>query len=178
MIWLQQPKNVPTAGQHTRPRAVNCAMPSGTSAADVQLMRFYVSKQERRCTEHLKIKRKASEVQEGLSTHRERNRCIANEHAIAEGHVNDGIGSLGRALQAAAKATHSLMCGVPDRESNERKCLTEATELVEAWQHHLQSGQPMSGPPSEHSEVILVDRQRQDTVRALVVSFVSLSCSY
>ena len=33
-----------------------------------------------------------------------------------EGHVNDGIGSLGKALQAAARATHSLTCGVPDRE--------------------------------------------------------------
>ena len=67
------------------------------------------------------IKRKASEVQEGLSTHRERARRITNEHARAEGHVNDGIGSLGRAVQAAAKATLSLTCGVSDRESDEMK---------------------------------------------------------
>ena len=53
------------------------------------------------------IKRKASEVQEGLSTHRERTRRTANEHARAKGHVNDGIGSLGRAVQAAAKATRA-----------------------------------------------------------------------
>ena len=39
----------------------------------------------------------------------------------AEGHVNEGIGSLGKALQAAARASHSLTCGVPDRESNETK---------------------------------------------------------
>ena len=85
---------------------------------------------------------------------------ITNEHARAEGHVNDGIGSLGKALQVAAKATHSLTCGVPDRESNETKYLREATELIEEWQHQLLSGQPMSGPPSEHGEVILVERQR------------------
>ena len=63
---------------------------------------------------------------------------------------------------------HSLTCGVPDRESNEIKNLREATELIETWQHQLLSGLPMSGPPSEHSEVILVERQRQDTVRALL----------
>ena len=86
-----------------------------------------------------------------------RTRRITNEHARAEGHVNDGIGSLGWAVQAAAKATHFLTCGVPDRESNEMKYLREATELIEAWHP---SGQPMSGPPSKHSEVILVERQR------------------
>ena len=57
---------------------------------------------------------------------------------------------------------------MPDRESNEIKYLREATELIEAWQHQLLTGQPMSGPPSEHSEVILVELQRKDTVRALL----------
>ena len=65
------------------------------------------------------IKRKATEIQEGVATLRERTSRITNEHAREEGHVNDGIGYLVRALQAAAKATHSLTCGVPDRESNE-----------------------------------------------------------
>ena len=106
------------------------------------------------------IKRKASEIQESLATHRKRTRRISNEHARAEGHVNDGIGSLGRALQAAAKATHSLTCGVPDRESNEAKYLREATELIEGWQLQLQGGQAMKGPSSEHSEVILVEKKR------------------
>ena len=85
---------------------------------------------------------------------------ISNEHARVEGHVNDGIGSLGRAVQTAAKATHSLTCGVPDRESDEVKYLREATELIEAWQQQLQGVLPVSEPPSEHSEVILVERQR------------------
>ena len=105
-------------------------------------------------------KRKATEIHEDVAAHRERTRRITNVHARAEGHVNDGIGSLGKAPQAAAKATHSLTCGVPDRESNETKYLREATELIQKWQHQLLSGQPMSGPPSEHSEVILVERQR------------------
>ena len=54
------------------------------------------------------VKRKATEIQEDVVFHRERTRRITNEHARAEGHVNDGIGSLGKALQAAARATHSL----------------------------------------------------------------------
>ena len=67
----------------------------------------------------LEVKRKATEIQEDVAIHSERTRRITNEHARAEGHVNDGIGSLGKALQAAAQATHSLTCGVPDRENNE-----------------------------------------------------------
>ena len=106
------------------------------------------------------MKRKATELHEDVAAQKERTRRITNEHARAEGHVNDGIGSLGKALQAAARATHSLTCGVPDRESNETKYLREATELIEEWQHQLLSGQPMSGPPSEHGDVILVERQR------------------
>ena len=83
-----------------------------------------------------------------------RTRHISNEHA----RVNDALGSLGQAVRAAAQATHSLTCGVPDRESNEIKYLREATELIERWQQQLQDGQPVSGPPSEHSEVILIER--------------------
>ena len=58
----------------------------------------------------LEVKRKATKVQEDVAIHRERTRRITNEHARAEGHVNDGIGSLGKALQAAVKAAHSLTC--------------------------------------------------------------------
>ena len=89
------------------------------------------------CGEHLKLS-----ARRPIATHSERTGRISNEHAMAEGHVNDGIGSLGRALQAAAEATHALTCGVPDRESDEIKYLREATE-----QHQILSEQPMSGPP-------------------------------
>ena len=67
------------------------------------------------------IKRKASEVQEGLSTHQERARRNINEHARAEGHVNEGMALWLGAVQAAAKATLCLTCGVSDRESDEIK---------------------------------------------------------
>ena len=83
----------------------------------------------------LEVKRKATEIQEDVAVHRERTGHITNEHARAEGHVNDAIGFLGKALQAAARATHSLTCGVRDRESNETKYLREPTELIEEWQH-------------------------------------------
>ena len=82
-----------------------------------------------------------------------------SEHARAEGHVNDGIGSLGRALQAAARATHSLTYGEPDRESNEVKYLREGTELIEEWQFRLQAGQRVSAPASDHGEVTLTERK-------------------
>ena len=108
----------------------------------------------------LEVKRKATETQEDVAIHRERTRRITNEHARAEGHVNDGIGSLGKALQAAARATHSLACGVTDRESNEAKYLRDATELIEEWQYRLQSGQRMSGPASDHGELILIERNK------------------
>ena len=53
------------------------------------------------------IKGKATEIQEDVAAHRDRTRRITNEHVRAEGHVNDGIGSLGQ-------ATHNLTSGVPD----------------------------------------------------------------
>ena len=101
------------------------------------------------------LKRKASEAHENLLSHKEKTRRISNEHASADGLVNDSLGTLGQAVRAAVQATRSLTCGVPDRESIEIKYLWEATELIEKWQHELKDGQPVSRPPSEHSEVIL-----------------------
>ena len=97
------------------------------------------------------IKRKASEIHESLSTHRERTRRISNEHARADANVDDGIGSLGRAVQAAAKEQLDMW---RPREINEVRYLRETTELIESWQLQLQGGQAMTGPSSEHSEVI------------------------
>ena len=65
-----------------------------------------------------------------MASDRELPRRIMNEHVKTEGYVNGGTGSLGKALQAAAKAAHNLTCGVPDRESNDTKYLREATELL------------------------------------------------
>ena len=60
------------------------------------------------------LKGKASEAQENLLCHRERTRRISNDHARAEAQVNDSLRTLGKAVRAAAQATHSLTCGVPD----------------------------------------------------------------
>ena len=77
------------------------------------------------------LKLKASEAHENLMSHRERTRRTSNEHARAEALVNDSLGILGHAVRDAAAATHSLTCGVPDRESKEIKYLCEATDLIE-----------------------------------------------
>ena len=53
----------------------------------------------------------------------------------------------------------SRVSKVPDRESYEIQYLREATDLIEEWQHQ-QDGQPVSQPSSEHSEVIVFERQR------------------
>ena len=148
------------AHSHSRSRTVSCLVETTAQRpanSRTFLARFGHFRTKKSMNDHLNM---ACHQKKNVATHMERTRRITNEHARAEGHVNDGIGSLGQAVQAAAKATHSLTCGVPDRESNEVKYLREATELIEAWQHQLLSGQPMSGPPSEHSEVILVERQR------------------
>ena len=75
------------------------------------------------------------------------------------GPVNDALGSLWQAVRAAAQATHSLTCGVPDRESNEIKYLRETTEVIKRWQQQLHDGQPVSKAPSKPEEVILIERQ-------------------
>ena len=100
------------------------------------------------------LKRKATEAKENMISHRERTRRITIEHAKAEALVNNSLGTLGHAVRDAAAATHSLTCGLLDRESNEIKHLREATDLLETWH-----GQSASRPPSEHSEVILIERQ-------------------
>ena len=81
------------------------------------------------CVEGLKawqkthdIKRIASKAHENLMFHRERTRCISNEHARVEALVND---SLWHAVRDAAAA------GEPYRESKEIKYLCEATDLIE-----------------------------------------------
>ena len=86
----------------------------------------------------LEVKRKATEALERMSTHRERSRRVTNEHTKSEVAVNNSLGWFGRCVKATAQATHSLTCGVLDRESNEIRYLHQATELIEEWQRQLQ----------------------------------------
>ena len=56
--------------------------------------------------------------------------------------LNNGVGCPGTLVKdTAGGATYALDSGVPDRESNETRFLREATEMIEAWQRRLQSGQ-------------------------------------
>ena len=137
MMWLWPQGSSPSVGQHTRPRVQN-GVKAITEVCNSRATHEAICVEARKALHRTyDIQRKVSEI------HRERTRRISNEHARAEGHVSDGIGSLGRAVQAAANATHSLTCGVPDRENDEVNCLREATELIDAWQHQLQGGRPM-----------------------------------
>ena len=80
------------------------------------------------------LKRKAREAHEKTRSHRERCRRITNEHTTSEAAVNHSLGFLGWCVKETAAATHSLTCDVPDRESNEGRYLTQATELIEEVQ--------------------------------------------
>ena len=71
--------------------------------------------------------------------------------------MNNCLGFLGRCVKKTAAATHSLTCGVPDRESNEIRILKQTTELTEEWQLLLQGVQPVTAQTSEHEEVVLVE---------------------
>ena len=89
-----------------------------------------------------------------------KNLFFHREHARADFLVNKSLGALGYAVKDAATATHSLTCGIPDRESNEIRCLKQATELIEEWQNQLQGVQPVSRPSSGHGDVVSIERQR------------------
>ena len=93
MAWLQPPGNSLIAGQHTRPRVRSIAAPSGKVCNRCATHDAICVEARKALHRTYEIKRKASEVQEGLATHWERTRRISNEHARAEGHVNGGIGT-------------------------------------------------------------------------------------
>ena len=63
-------------------------------------------------------------------------------------------------MKETAAATHSLTCGVSDRESNKMKFSREATELIDEWQKQFQGVPPVNLQASEHEEVVLAEKQR------------------
>ena len=68
------------------------------------------------------------------------------EHTKSEAAVSPSLGWLGWFVKETANATHSLTCGVPDRESNEIRYLREAAELIDERQKQLQGVPPVSRP--------------------------------
>ena len=110
------PGNSPIVGPHKKQQLQKQAALSEQSAIDVQPTRRSASKLEKAWQRTYDLKKEASKAQENVFSHNERTKRISNEHARAEGLFNDGLGSLGQAVRAAAQATHSLTCGVPDKE--------------------------------------------------------------
>ena len=68
--------------------------------------------------------------------------------------MNLSLGFLGWYVKETAAATHSLTCGVPDRESNEVKYLRDAAQLIEEWQRRLQGVPPVNLQLSEQEDVM------------------------
>ena len=74
------------------------------------------------------LKRKATEAHEKTISHREGSRRITNEHTRSEAAVvNHSFETLVWCVKETAAATHSLTCGIPDRENNEIRYLKQAT---------------------------------------------------
>ena len=68
------------------------------------------------CHKTSELKRKDTEAQEKIMSHRKRTRRIAKEHTRAGALVNDSLGILVCCVREAAAAAHCLTCGVMDRE--------------------------------------------------------------
>ena len=82
----------------------------------------------------IEMKRKADDAYDRISSHREQCQRATKELASAAEEVNDSLGRLGQLIKDTAGATHALSCGVPDRETNEARCLPEALDLIEEFQ--------------------------------------------
>ena len=100
-----------------------------------------VKKASQRTTD---LKCKASEANEKTRSHRERSRIICNEHTRSGAAVNHSFGFFGWCEKETAAATHSLTCGVLDRENSEIRYLKQATEHIEEWQLLLQEVHPVN----------------------------------
>ena len=59
------------------------------------------------------LKRKATEAQENMISHRERIKKITNEHTRTEAAVNPSLEHLGWCVKETAAATRSQPCGKP-----------------------------------------------------------------
>ena len=78
----------------------------------------------------------------------------------AEEDLNESLGRWGQLVKDTAGATHSLSCGVLDRDSNKEKYLREALDMIDDT-HRRTSWRGSAS--QETTEVILVERQQRDT---------------
>ena len=96
----------------------------------------------------LEAKRKATEIQEDVAIHRERTRRVTNEHARAEDHVNDGRGSLGKALQAAGCAGQAGERSISLHPSENGRCSQIVENSKIGVSRHLDSSTTHKWPKS------------------------------
>ena len=126
----------------------NCWAPSQSCAnlnGAFRMVSNYRALHEIACVDLRKVCQRTAELKrEADATHEVRGR-----------HPN--FGCLGWLVRETANATHSLRCGVRERESNETKSGRKPTEMLEEWQRLLQQG---SSASHSTSEVISAERQR------------------
>ena len=75
---------------------------------------------------------------------------------MAEEVLNNSLRCLGEFVRNTASATHTLFCGVLERDSNETKYLKEALEMIHGWQARCSrrsSGSHDGGPRGETAVV-------------------------
>ena len=164
--------------RHTKPRAANLATPSGSLQQPCWPWRIMRGSKEGGFTN----------PRSKAQRHGDPGRCGGPQGANQTHHerARQGRGSRqwrnwlpGSSPAGSGQGyTHSLTCGVPDRESNGTKYLMESTELIEEWQHRLQSGQPVSGLSSDHGEVMLVERHKISRHGSAECKFGQASCAF
>ena len=85
-----------------------------------------------------------------IRAHRDRCQRATKEFETVEKDLNDSLGRPGHLINDTAGATHTLSCGVPDRESNETRYLQEAVDLIEEFERR--------GSNQGTTEITLVER--------------------
>ena len=99
------------------------------------------------------MKRKADDVHDRISSHKEQCRRATKEFVLAEEELNNSLGRLGQLIKNTAGATHAISCGVPDGESNEARCLQDTLDMIEEFQRR--------GSSRGTAEITLVERQQK-----------------
>ena len=105
--------------------------------------------------------------------HRDSLRRATRDHAKAEEVLNNSLGCLGTLVKDTAGATHTLACGVPDRESNETKYLKDALEVINDWQSRCSRRSPEGRADRDSTEVVLVERPQRSQVEPTCAQAVS-----
>ena len=99
----------------------------------------------------IEMKRKVGDAYDRVSSHRDQCRRAIKELVSAEEELNDSLAHLGQLMKDTLGATLALSCAVPDRESNEFRCLQEELDMIEEFQWR--------GPSWGTTEITLGERE-------------------